>query len=180
MHIIRHTGIITRSVAAILLGAALIGSPALANNGKGGGAGNGNGQANGQGANNAADNASVSDPSSSAQKAKPASSLGALDGFLHASPRALTHASAKSEIGRVAVVYGGLLQNYLSPQQGGTPPTLAQVAAALSAAANKPLSTATIQAVNAKLASVNPALAKEMSNYPGGSPALAGAIHSAI
>ncbi|MBM7044585.1 MULTISPECIES: hypothetical protein [Rhizobium] len=182
MLITHHTNIFARSVAAILLGAVLVASPALANNGKGDGAGNGNGNGNGhansKNADNSAQNASASDPSTS--KVKPANSLGALNGFMHASPKALAHASAKSEIGRVAVVYGGLLQNYLSPQQGSTPPTLAQVAAALSAAANKPLSTATIQAVNAKLASTNPALAKAISGYSGGSPALAGAIHNAI
>jgi hypothetical protein len=182
MLITRHTTILARSVAAILLGAVLAASPALANNGMGGGAGNGggngNGHANGKNADNSGQNASASDHSTS--KAKSASSLGALNGFLHASPKALAHASPKSEIGKVAIVYGGLLQNYLSPPQGSTPPTLAQVAAALSAAANKPLSTATIQAVNAKLASSNPALAKAISGYSGGSPALAGAIHNAI
>lgn len=181
MPITRHTNILTRSVAATLLGAVLVASPVLANNGKGGGAGNGNGNnghANGKNADNSAQSASANDPSAS--KAKSANSLGALNGFLHASPRALAHASAKSEIGKVAVVYGGLLQSYLSPAQGRTPPTLAQLAAALSAAANKPLSAATIQAVNAKLASVNPTLAKAISGYSGGSQALAGAIHDAI
>jgi hypothetical protein len=180
MPITRHTNILTRSVAATLLGAVLVASPVLANNGKGGGAGNGNGNghANGKNADNSAQSASANDPSAS--KAKSANNLGALNGFLHASPRALAHASAKSEIGKVAVVYGGLLQSYLSPAQGSTPPTLAQLAAALSAAANKPLSAATIQTVNAKLASVNPTLAKAISGYSGGSQALAGAIHDAI
>jgi hypothetical protein len=161
---------------AILLGAPLIVSPALANNGKGGGSDSGNGHANGKSAANAVQSVLANEPSSMTPKAKSASSLGALNGFLHASPKALTHASAKSEIGRIAVVYGGLLQNYLSPRRNNTPPTLAQVAATLSAEVNKPLSVATIQAVNAKLASVNPTLAKEISDYSGGSSALAGAI----
>jgi len=119
MLITHHTNFLARSVAAILLGAVLVASPALANNGKGGGAGNGHEDS--KNADNSAQDASASDASTS--KAKSAGSLGALNGFMHASPKALAHASAKSEIGRVAVVYGGLLQNYLSPQQGqGTTP----------------------------------------------------------
>jgi len=121
--ITHHTNFLARSVSAILLGAVLVASPALANNGNGAGNGNGNGSgsghANSKNADNSAQDASASDASTS--KAKSASSLGALNGFMHASPKALAHASAKSEIGRVAVVYGGLLQNYLSPQQGTTP-----------------------------------------------------------
>jgi hypothetical protein len=115
--ITHHTNFLARSVAAILLGAVLVASPALAKNGKGGGAGNGHEDS--KNADNSAQDASASDASTS--KAKSAGSLGALNGFMHASPKALAHASAKSEIGRVAVVYGGLLQNYLSPQQGTTP-----------------------------------------------------------
>ncbi|MFK0690101.1 hypothetical protein ACFX5Q_18110 [Mesorhizobium sp. IMUNJ 23033] len=160
---------VPKSIAAVLLGTAVVASPALAKNGNG----NGNGQSAGKSA-NAASNMSASANDSSASK------LGALNGFMHASPSALAHASAKSEIGKVAVVYAGLLQNYLSPQPGSTPPTLAQVAAALAAAANKPPSANSVEAVNTKLESINPTLAQLISAYSGGPSALAAAIYQAI
>lgn len=165
-----------RSVAAVLLGAALAASPALAKsggNGNGNSGGNGNGHAYGKSAEATQDAGTTSNGNS-------ASALGALNGFMHASPKALANASPKSEIGKVAVVYAGLLQNYLTPAAGTTPPTLAQLASALSAAANKPLTPAIIEAVNAKLEASNPALAQSLPTYTGGPTALATAIYGAI
>lgn len=175
-----------KTASAVLIGIALVASPALANNGKGGGNGGGNGNGNGNGNSHADSHTSASNNSSSQDgtdqgATQPsASSLGSLNGFLHASPSALKHASAKSEIGRVSIVYAGLLQNYLSPAQGTTAPTAAQVAEALEAAANKPLSPDIVQAINAKLAAVNPALATAISGYNGGATGLATDISNAI
>ena len=164
----------SRSVAAVLLGAALAASPALAKSGGSGNAGgNGNGHAYGKSADATQDAGTTSNGNS-------ASALGALNGFIHASPKALANASPKSEIGKAAVVYAGLLQNYLAPATGTTPPTLAQLASALSAAANKPLTPAIIEAVNAKLEATNPALAQSLPTYSGGPTALATAIYGAI
>ena len=95
----------SRSVAAVLLGAALAASPALAKSGGSGNAGgNGNGHAYGKSADATQDAGTTSNGNS-------ASALGALNGFIHASPKALANASPKSEIGKAAVVYAGLLQN---------------------------------------------------------------------
>jgi hypothetical protein len=76
--------------------------------------------------------------------------------------------------------YGNLLAGFLTPTTGTTPPTLAQLAAALQAAANKPLSVAIIEAVDAKLAATNPSLVTSIAAYPGGATGLATAIHGAI
>jgi hypothetical protein len=110
----------------------------------------------------------------------PARRLGKLNGFLHASPSALVHASPNSAVGKISKVYAGLLSSYLSPAPGTTPPTLEEVAAALSSASNKPLSPSVIEAVNDKLSSVNPTLDSSIDSYPGGSKALAMAIDDAL
>ncbi|CAM5764388.1 hypothetical protein LMIY3S_01131 [Labrys miyagiensis] len=173
-----------KTASAVLIGIALVASPALANNGKGGGNGGGNGNGNGNSHadshTSASNNSSSQDGTDQGTTQPSASSLGSLNGFLHASPSALKHASAKSEIGRVSIVYAGLLQNYLSPAQGTTAPTAAQVAEALEAAANKPLSPDIVQAINAKLAAVNPTLATAISGYNGGATGLATDISNAI
>ncbi|WP_284317086.1 hypothetical protein [Labrys miyagiensis] len=175
---------VTKYASAVLVGIALVASPTLANNGKGGGNGGGNGNsgshANGHASASGAAGSSRQDDTDQGTTQLSASSLGSLNGFLHASPSALKHASAKSEIGKVAVVYAGLLQNYLSPAQGTTAPTAAEVAAALKAAANKPLSPDIIQAINAKLAATNPTLATAISGYSGGATGLATDISNAI
>jgi hypothetical protein len=152
-----------RSTATAIVAAGLVFSPAMAKSG------NGNGNAGGK---NAADK---SNPASGIS----ANDLGALNGFFHASPKALAHASPKSEIGKV-VAYGNLLGSFLTPQKGATPPTLAQLAAALKAAANKPLSAAIIGAVNTKLAATNPSLSTAIAAYAGGATGLATAIYGAI
>ena len=159
-----------RSMATAVIAVGLAFSPALAKSGSGNG--NGNGNAGGKNAANAADK---SNPASGI----PANDLGALNGFFHASPKALAHASPKSEIGKVEA-YGNLLAGFLTPAAGTTPPTLAQLAAALKAAANKPLSVAIIEAVDAKLAATNPSLATSIATYSGGAAGLATAIYGAL
>ncbi len=154
-----------RSTATAMVAAGLVFSPAVAKSG------NGNGNAGGK-------NAAAVDKSNPASGI-PANELGALNGFFHASSKALAHASPKSEIGKVEA-YGNLLASFLTPQKGTIPPTLAQVAAALKAAANKPLSVTIIEAVDAKLAATNPSLATSIASYAGGATGLATAIHGAI
>ena len=97
----------------------------------------------------------------------PARKLGKLNSFLHASPSALVHAWPNSAVAKISKVYAGLLGSHLPPEAGTTRPTLQEVAATLSSAANKPLSPGVIAAVNAKLGSVNPALATSINFYPG-------------
>lgn len=111
-----------------------------------------------------------------AMKASP-SDLGKLNGFLHASPQALKKASPNSSIGLVTHGYADALTSYLSGGQSAK--TAADVYAALQAASNKPLTVATIEAVDAKLAKTDPALATAISSYPGGAKALAKEIAAA-
>lgn len=99
------------------------------------------------------------------------SKLGSLNGFLHASPTALANASEKSALGRVAKTYAAALAAYLGTSaeapEGDTQTSedaapavsLDGAAAALAAAANKPLSPEIVAAINAKLAATDPALA---------------------
>jgi len=79
------------------------------------------------------------------------SALGKLNGFMHASPSALAHAAPTSAIGKVAVAYRDVLAGYVSGQA-----TLADVAAALAAASNKPLSAEIVGAINERVAQTNP------------------------
>ena len=167
-----------KTAAVLVLGTALAASPSLANNGKGngGGNGNGNGGGNGNGKGNVEHSEGIT--ATASPGGIKANALGKLNGFMHASATALTHASPNSEIGKIAIVYAGLLENYLSPPLGVTPPTLQQLRAALVAAANKPLSADIIAAIDAKLASVNPTLAALISAY--GADSLAAAINGPI
>lgn len=202
------TGKILRIAVAVFLSTAIAASPVFAGNGNGngGGHGGGNGGGHGGGKGNSGHSASVGggqkttkanshktakassgqkvakasvSPSQKLTKTVPANELGSLNGFLHASPKAYANAAPNSAIGKVHT-YAGLLQGYLSPEPGVTPPTLAEVAASLDAAANKPLSTSSIEAVNAKLQANDPALAQSIDNYSGGAPALAEAIDNAL
>lgn len=160
-----------KSAAVLVLGAALLAPPSFANNGKGNGGSNGNsGNSNSQTAS--------AQPAN--DKGKAASGLGKLNGFMHASPNALAHASPKSAIGKVSIVYAGLLGNYLAPPAGTTPPTLAEVAAALAAAANKPLTAGIIAAINQKLLAANPALAADLTASGKDAQTLANDIFAAI
>lgn len=157
-----------RATAVAVIAVGLSFSPAMAKSGNG----NGNGNAGGKNAANAADK---SNPASGIS----AHDLGALNGFFHASPKALVHASPKSEIGKVEA-YGNLLAGFLTPATGTTPPTLPQLAAAIKGAANKPLSVAIIEAVDSKLAATNPSLATSIAAYSGGATGLATAIYGAL
>lgn len=156
---------LSRLSAIALLGVALAGGPVLAGNGNGGGNGNANGngggngnkggnsQSHGQGhgkSNSKAANSSVA-PDAKKIKVVVASKYGKLNGFLHASPTALAKASPSSAIGKVAKVYAGLLNSYLAPAEGTMAPSIEDVAAALDAAANKPLTADVVKAVNDRL-----------------------------
>ena len=92
-----------------------------------------------------------------------ASAAGKLNGFLHASPRAIAKASPKSAIGRVVSEYGSLLDDYISPDEGETAPTADELAAALQSVSNKPINADVIAAVNAKLLAANPDLKAELT-----------------
>ena len=84
--------------------------------------------------------------------------LGRLNAFLHASPKALQHASPNSAIGIIAVQYRDVISAYLDgTAQGQQPaPTLDAAAAVLAQAANKPLSPEIVAAINMRLAAENP------------------------
>ena len=152
----------------VLLGVTLAAAPALAGNGNsnGGGNGGGNGKSeshgggssNGQRAKTGAEQTGVKSAAG-----KEASSYGKLNGFLHASKQALLHASPKSAVGKVGVVYAGLLKNYLAPEAGVTPPTVAELGAALQAAANKPVTSAVVAAVNKRLLETNAELSASLT-----------------
>jgi hypothetical protein len=170
----------TKAAAILVCGALVLAVPAVANNGNGNGKGNGN---SGNGNQGNASQQVASQPND--QNGLTARALGKLNGFMHASPEALAHASPNSEIGKVAIVYAGLLENYLNPPSGTTPPTLQDIAAALAAASNKPLSPEIIAAVDGKLATVNTSLATAIDGYPPGSyasgaEALAADIYAAM
>ncbi len=164
-------GGLARLSAAVLLGLALAGAPALAEKGgKGGGNGGGNGNSGGNGKGNSGQGHSSTKTNPGQTKvttvkatSKGASTYGKLNGFLHASPRALAKASPNTAIGKVAKVYASLLNSYLNPVEGATPPTAEQVAAALAAAANKPLSAAIIAKVNDKLIATSPDLSASLA-----------------
>lgn len=186
--------------AALLLGVALIATPALAGKGGNGGNGGGGGNSSHSGGNNGGNGGAQS--KSGAQQGKSAAShkagkttdttdttdtaetagteddasgnaFGNINGFLHASPKALAHASSKSVIGRVVSAYGAKLQSYLdaAPAEGdsGTDgeaaaPTAADLQAALQKVSNKPVTAEMIAAVNDKLIATNPALSASLAN----------------
>lgn len=136
-------------VAALAIGALAQGS-ALANNGNGHGNGNGGGNGHAQGS--------------------PASSLGALNGA-HASDQGLAHASANSRVGRIAaykravLAYEAAAQALAALKAQKPPATTAEIAAAqakvdaalkavstaLARAANKPVTTAVVNALDSLL-----------------------------
>jgi hypothetical protein len=167
---------LSRTAFLALMGLSLAGAPSWAEKGgNGGGNGNGGGAGNGGTHGNSRTHgpSGIQGKSSTApgriktaavtQEAGIASRYGRLNGFLHASPAAIAKASAKSAIGKVAIVYAGLLNAYLAPAAGTTPPTAAEVAAALKAASNKPLTADVIAAVNAKLIAVNTELSTNLT-----------------
>ena len=160
----------TRFSSLVVLAVSLAVAPALAGNGNGNGNGGGNGGGNGKseshgGGSSKSEHASTGSEKSStkATAAKQASSYGKLNGFLHASKQAMLKASPKSAIGKVATVYAGLLKSYLSPEAGVTPPTVDEIAAALRAAANKPVTSAVVAAVNQRLLETNPDLSASLT-----------------
>ena len=142
------------AVCALLLALA---APVLANNGNGNGhaSGNGNtGQANASANSSNGNNGQAHAAANSSNgNGSNASALGALNGFMHASFTALSHTSVNSEIGKV-VTYGGLLQSLFPSASATTTLTTAQLqqlAAAIAAAANKPLTPDIISAIDARL-----------------------------
>jgi hypothetical protein len=176
------------SLSAVgLLGLTLAAAPALAEKG-----GNGGGRGSGKGGGNAAGSSASQGSSARASKAvtlksakspklgtskatakvakaqdkskvKLASSLGKLNGFIHASDSAFDNTSPDSAIGKVLYGYGDLLNAYLSPPVDGTiAPTPEELAAALAAAGNKPLTAEAIAAVNARLLSYSTTLAENL------------------
>ena len=89
------------------------------------------------------------------------SSLGRLNGFLHASPQALLNASPNSAIGVLSKTYAEALAGYLAAGTTTTTTTVTEddLAAILAKAANKPLTGEQILGINEKLMSVDPTLA---------------------
>ena len=197
-----HTTKLTRMSAVALIIGSMVAAPAFAaGNGNGNGAGNGNAGGNsashsasddaGGKSNNAAtsdgstkmdksakSSATSSEKSTDKSAAKSgASDLGKLNGFLHASPEALQKAAPNSAIGLVTHGYADALNSYLAG--GANAKTASDVYAALEKAANKPLTAATIAAVDTKLAKNDPALAKAIAAHPGGAKALAQEIAAA-
>lgn len=199
-----HTNKFSRMSAVALIVGSMVVAPAFA---AGNGDGNGNGAGN-AGGNSASHSASDSSGSKSAtpgaatnmDKAAAkhsdmgsdkshemgmeksadkggASDLGKLNGFLHASPEALKKAAPNSEIGLVTHGYADALNSYLAG--GANAKTAADVYAALEKASNKPLTAATIAAVDAKLAKTDPTLARAIAAHPGGAAGLAKEIAAA-
>lgn len=107
----------------------------------------------------------TADDSAAAPKAsttgQAARAAGKLNGFLHASPTAIANASPKSALGKVRDGYGALLGAYLDPA-ATTKPTAAELAAALEAASNKPVTADVIARVNAKLMKLDPTLSANL------------------
>jgi len=103
--------------------------------------------------------------------AKDASAYGKLNGFMHASPTALAHASTSSPLGAIARTYAGVLGSYLAVDQTKATPEeidaaqekLESAAMVLAGIANKPLSDEVVAAVNSRLGD----LAKQ-DKLPGG------------
>jgi hypothetical protein len=169
----------TRIPAMLLVGLSLAAAPALAEKG-----GNGNGGGNGgsrsessagggksksektekagknqSGKTSEDDDEDTDDMSDTGATARAA---GKLNGFLHASPRAIARASDKSALGRVVSEYGNLLGDYISPDEGETAPTAGDLADALENLANKPVTADDVAAVNAKLLAVDTELQADL------------------
>jgi hypothetical protein len=167
-------------------------------NGGGGAGGNGNGSggrgagaANGDAGNPGRDSApgqNKQEGSSAIGKgqdadgaAKTASAFGKLNGFMHASPNALAHASVSSHLGAIARVYAGALGSYLSLDQAKATPDeidaanekLESAATVLAGIANKPLNDAVVAAINSRLGD----LAKQ-NKLPGGDATTNAALSS--
>jgi hypothetical protein len=169
----RRFGFITLS--SLLLGAFLAVSPGLAasENGKGhgqGGVNGGNNAGGNAGGNNGGSNSQASGGSggnafgqSKTETGIAARDLGKLNGFFNSSENALRNASASSSIGKISVVYAGLLQSYivtLGALEGtGAGPTLLDLQTALLDATNKPLSPEIVASINQRLLDTNTALA---------------------
>lgn len=164
---------VARLSSAIILGLVLAQAPALAEKGGNGGGNQGGGNSHSEslgGGNANHGKSTAAQLASAAKKADDtstvkvkASAFGKLNGFLHASPTAIAHAAPNSAIGKVVAGYGGLLKTYLEPADGTTPPTAEDLAAALEAAANKPLTADVVAAINAKLIASSPDLANSLT-----------------
>jgi hypothetical protein len=108
-----------------------------------------------------------------------ASSFGKLNGFMHASPSALSSASINSPLGAIAQIYAGQLGSYLAIDQTKATPDeieaaqekLEAAASILGNIANKPLSDKVVAAVNTRLGE----LAKQDS-LPDSDPAISAAL----
>lgn len=173
------------SVAATAIVASLSLSPAFAaGNGNGGSNGGGNGSSHenssshsDKGKSTATHGKSNSASAKSTATAKDSAEYGKLNGFLHASPKALANAAPNSAIGLVMKGYEPALAAYLQNPNGTA--SLGDLKLALEKASNKPLTASTIEAVDKKLASLDPALSSQIKAYPGGATALAQDIAAA-
>jgi hypothetical protein len=163
------------------------------NGGAGGGNGGGNGGAGGAGKGEAGASGRDSAPGQTKQDgssavgkgqstrvgAAEASSFGKLNGFMHASPKALVNASVASPLGAMAKIYAGQLGSYLAIDQTTASPEeieaaqekLESAALTLAGIANKPLSNEVVAAVNSRLGE----LAKQ-DNLPGHDPTVNAAL----
>ncbi len=161
--------------------------------GAGGGNGGGGGQAGSAGKGDAAASGRDSAPGQAKQEgssaigkgqsarlgAADAKNFGKLNGFMHASPTALAHASLKSHLGVMAQIYAGQLGSYLAIDQTTAKPEeieaalekLESAALTLAGVANKPLSNEVVAAVNSRLGE----LAKQNS-LPGHDPSINAAL----
>jgi hypothetical protein len=94
------------------------------------------------------------------------SRLGKLNGFFHASSRALAQASPNSAIGRISQTFRDALSASAADETIG--PTDEDLGAILAGATNKPVTSAQVQAIIDRLASENPddAGLQELSNDP--------------
>jgi hypothetical protein len=96
------------------------------------------------------------------------SALGALNGFFNASEAARLNANAKSAVGRISKTYAERLTAYLGLDPAATEAArttaLAELAAALADASNKPVSAEVVSAINTRLAEQDPALATALAS----------------
>jgi hypothetical protein len=133
--------------------------------GKGGenGGGQGNGKNGGGGGSGGSNEASLSNNGNSKNKTdlgiRP-NELGRLNAFLNASSKALKNSAPNSAIGIISVQYAGALSAYIEASNTlpapPVPPSLADAAALLAKAANKPLTAEIVAAINQRLAAENP------------------------
>jgi hypothetical protein len=96
------------------------------------------------------------------------SALGSLNGFFNASLSARQHANPRSAVGKISKTYAGKLAAYLGLDPAATElertTALAELAAALADASNKPVSAEVVSAINARLAEQDPALATALAS----------------